>query len=77
MAHQVTVFRRYPLRLGQKINIADGPRRGDWLVIGVSERKVRLRCPVSGREVEWERFCYLVEERSQEEIEVVGVSETT
>lgn len=67
MAQQVKVFQTYPLRVGQKINIADGPRRGDWLVIGVSERKVRLRCPVSGREVEWERFCYLVEERSLEE----------
>jgi hypothetical protein len=65
--HQVVIFREYPLQVGQKINIADGPRRGDWLVIGFSERKMQLRCPVSGREVEWERFCYLVEEREQEE----------
>lgn len=67
MAQQVTVFQTYPLQVGQKIKIADGPRRGDWLVIGLSERKMQLRCPVSGREVEWERFCSLVEERSQEE----------
>jgi len=67
MTHQVTVFQVYPLQVGQKLNIADGPRRGDWLVIGLSERKMQLRCPVSGREVEWERFCYLVEELSQEE----------
>ena len=67
MAQQVTVFQTYPMQVGQKINIADGPRRGDWLVIGLSERKMQLRCPVSGREVEWERFCYLVEERQQEE----------
>ena len=67
MAHQVSVFREYPLQVGQKINIADGLHRGDWLVIGLSERKMKLRCPVSGREVEWERFCYLAEERGQEE----------
>jgi len=67
MSQQVTVFQMYPLQVGQKLNIADGPRRGDWLVIGLSERKMQLRCPVSGREVEWERFCYLVAEREQEE----------
>jgi len=67
MTHQVTVFHPYPLQVGQKINITSGPRRGDWLVIGVDERKMRLRCPVSGREVEWDRFCCLVEEREQEE----------
>ncbi len=64
---QVVIFKEFPLREGQKINIADGRRRGDWLVIGVSERKVKLRCPVSGREVEWDRFCYYVEEREQKE----------
>ena len=55
-------FEPYPLQIGQKIYITNGPRRGDWQVIGLSERKVRLRCPFSGREVEWDRFCYLVEE---------------
>jgi hypothetical protein len=54
---RVTTFRRYPLEDGQKIRILDGPRGGDWLVIGVDERKMRLRCPVSGKEVEWDRFC--------------------
>lgn len=67
MSHQVTVFQIYPLQVGQKIKIADGPRRGDWLVIGLSEQKMRLRCPVSGREVEWDRFCSMVAERKQEE----------
>ena len=64
---QVVIFREFPFREGQKINIADGRRRGDWLVIGVSERKVRLRCPVSGREVEWDRFCYFAGEVAQAE----------
>lgn len=65
--HQVTVFQEYPLTMGEKIHIADGRRRGDWLVIGVDDRKIRLRCPVSGREVEWDRFCYMVAAREQAE----------
>ena len=59
---KVIVFQPYTFRIGQKIYIEGGPRGGDWEVIGLSERKVKLRCPVSGREVEWDRFCYFVEE---------------
>jgi hypothetical protein len=58
----VTIFRPYPFQVGQKIYIEDGPRRGDWEVVGLSDRKVKLRCPLSGREIEWDRFCYFVEE---------------
>ena len=65
--HKVIVFREYPFVAGDKIHVADGCRRGDWLVIGVGERKIQLRCPVSGREVEWEiTFCF-AEERQQTE----------
>jgi len=60
---KVSVFRPYTFSRGQKINIESGPRKGDWEVIGLSERKVRLRCPVSFREFEWDRFCYFVEDR--------------
>lgn len=63
MADQVVFFQRYPFIVGQKIRIEDGPRRGDWEVIGVGEKKVTLRCPVSGIVVEWDRFCYFVAER--------------
>ena len=59
--HAVVVFKQYPFEIDQKICIADGPRAGDWLVIGISERKVKLHCPVSGREFEWDRFCYQAE----------------
>lgn len=59
----ILVFRPFPLSPGQKIRIEGGLRGGDWLVIGVSERKVRLRCPVSFREVEWDQFCFYAEER--------------
>jgi hypothetical protein len=65
-ASEITVFTPYPFEIGQKIRIAGGPRGGDWQVIGLTERKIQLRCPVSGREVEWDRFCYLSDSRQQE-----------
>lgn len=64
MNEPVVVFSRYPFETGQKIHIADGPRKGDWEVIGVSEKKVTLRCPVSGFVAEWDRFCYFTENRN-------------
>jgi hypothetical protein len=66
MADTVIFFRRYPLEAGQKIHIVDGPRKGDWLVTRVDEKKVGLRCPVSGVEVSWDRFCYYSEERDSD-----------
>jgi hypothetical protein len=65
--HEVIVFKGYELEVGQKIHIDDGFRRGDWLVIGVGERKIKLRCPVSGVEIEWEKPFFLAEKRRQEE----------
>ncbi|MBW2467288.1 MAG: hypothetical protein JRF02_08310 [Deltaproteobacteria bacterium] len=65
--NRVTVFKPYPFEVGQKIHIDGGPRGGDWEVIGISERKVKLRCPVSFREFEWIRFCYFVEEQKDRE----------
>jgi len=62
----VTLFEPYPFRIGQKIRITSGKRYGDWEVIGLSETKVKLRCPISFREFEWDRFCYRVEERRGE-----------
>jgi hypothetical protein len=64
--HTVIRFRQYPFEAGQKIFIEDGPRKGDWEVVGAGEKKVTLRCPVSGREVEWARFCYFAEEAESE-----------
>ena len=65
--HHVAMFRPYSFQVGQKINIETGPRKGDWEVIGVSDRKVKLRCPVSLREFEWNRFCYFVEDGEMEQ----------
>ncbi|MBW1718557.1 MAG: hypothetical protein JRJ43_03205 [Deltaproteobacteria bacterium] len=64
MKHNIIIFRPYAFRVGQKIHIEDGSRRGDWEVIGVTERKVKLRCPISQREFEWDCFCYFVEEQN-------------
>ena len=64
--HEVTIFRPYPFRQGQKIRIEGGGRAGDWEIVAVGERKITLRCPISGREFEWDQFCYLVEERGDE-----------
>jgi len=64
---EIIVFKPYPIEIGQKIHIEGGPRGGDWEVIGVSKRKVKLLCPVSFREVEWDRFCYFVEKQEDRE----------
>jgi hypothetical protein len=60
--YKVLIFRPYPLQVGQKIFIESGPRRGDWEVVALGNQKVKLRCPISQREVEWDRFGYFVEE---------------
>ena len=61
---KVVYFEPYPFSVGQKLNIKGGLRKGDWEVIGVSDKKVKLRCPISLREFEWSRFCYFTEEKS-------------
>jgi len=60
--HKVTVFTPFEFHTGQKIHIETGPRKGDWEVVGITEKKVRLKCPVSLREFEWNRFCYQIGE---------------
>lgn len=64
--YDVTLFEPYPFTVGQKIRIEGGKRSGDWEVVGVSDAKVTLRCPISKREFEWHRFCYQVDDRSNE-----------
>ena len=59
---KVIIFRPYPIEVGQKIYIDGGPRKGDWEVIGINEKKVKLRCPITQKEVEWARFCFFVDE---------------
>jgi hypothetical protein len=59
---KVTLFRPYDFGMGQKIHIEGGPRKGDWEVVGMTDRKIKLQCPISFKTFEWNRFCYLVEE---------------
>lgn len=61
MEHQVTVFKPYPFVIGQKININGSRRSGDWEVISMTETKVTLQCPISKKELTWDRFCYFIE----------------
>lgn len=64
--HMVTVFKPFDFEVGQKIRIQGGKRNGDWEVAAVNNAKVTLRCPISGREFEWTRFCYSVDVRENE-----------
>lgn len=61
---KVTFFKPYPFEIGQKIRIEESRRSGDWEVIGLTDKTVSLRCPVSGREFEWTKFCYYVEDKN-------------
>ncbi len=62
MKHDVTLFKPYSFTVGQKIRIEGGRRNGDWEVAAVGEHQVTLRCPISKKEFEWAKFCYLVTE---------------
>ncbi len=61
--HKVTFFKPYPFQVGQKVRIEGSNRNGDWEVVGISERKVTLRCPMSNKEFTWDMFCYCAEEK--------------
>lgn len=63
MKHEITIFKTYPLKRGQKIRIEDHRRAGDWEVASVSEHTVSLKCPISGKVFEWNKFCYHVAEQ--------------
>ncbi len=62
MKHDVTLFKPYSFTVGQKIRIEGGRRNGDWEIVAVGEHKVTLRCPISKKEFEWTKFCYLAAE---------------
>jgi len=63
--HDVTVFSPYPFKVGQKIYIDEGRRKGDWEVVAMDDRKVKLKCPVTLREFEFNRFCYFVKDEKE------------
>lgn len=59
--HNVLIFRPYPFQPGHKIHYG-GPRRGDWEVMEVGSHKIKLRCPVFLWVIEYDYFCFFVEE---------------
>nr|NJM04775.1 hypothetical protein [Desulfobacula sp.] len=63
MEEKITVFKSYPFKKGQKIHIKGTNRAGDWEVLEITDAKVTLRCPVSKKEVCWDRFCYFIEDQ--------------
>ncbi len=67
MEHEVVVFKAYPFKKGQKIRIEElKGRSGDWEVTDVTDKKMTLRCPISKKEVTWDRFCFSATETRQE-----------
>lgn len=62
MKCDVTVFSQYSFKVGQKIRIEGSRRAGDWEIADISEHKITLRCPITGKEFSWNKFCYLIEE---------------
>ena len=63
MDHNVTIFKPYPFKKGQKIRIEGSKRSGDWEVIDLSESAVILQCPISKKEYKWPIFCCHVEDK--------------
>ena len=43
----VLFFKPYPFEVGQKIFIDGGPRKGDWQVVGISDRIQPCSCASS------------------------------
>ncbi|MBT8361917.1 MAG: hypothetical protein KJO32_13275 [Deltaproteobacteria bacterium] len=64
MGYDIAVFKPYPFSVGQKIRIEHSRRAGDWEIAAISEHTVTLRCPISQKEFEWKKFCYLVDEET-------------
>ena len=62
MEQDVAVFKPYAFEIGQKIRIENSRRAGDWEIAAVGEHTVTLRCPISHKEFEWNKFCYLAAE---------------
>ena len=62
---KVSLFKSCPLQEGQKIRIEDSPLEGDWEIIKVSDFKITLRCPITGKELVKDRFLVFHEEREQ------------
>ena len=63
MTDKIRYFKPCPLEKGQKIRIEDSPLEGDWEIVKVSEFKITIRCPISGKELVKDRFLVFSEEK--------------
>ncbi len=61
----ITCLKPYKFTVGEKVNIASGPLRGDWLVIRVDEKSVALQCPVSKKKINWKDTCFEISRNIQ------------
>jgi hypothetical protein len=59
---KVRCFTPCEFKVGEMIYIDGGKRKGDWRVAALDDKNITLRCPMSGREFVWSRFCYQVGE---------------
>lgn len=67
------VFETYPVKPGDRIFINDGPWKGDWDIVEVSDRKVKVKCPFKGDEYEWKRRLFVF--KGEQDLEDVQLSE--
>ncbi|MBF0210288.1 MAG: hypothetical protein HQK68_05305 [Desulfamplus sp.] len=67
MKDDVTIFKPYPFKVGQKMRIDGSGRNGDWEVVDIGTNKMTIRCPISHKELKCDKFCFFVEERANEE----------
>lgn len=65
MEHDYALFEPYPFVVGQKIRIRNSRRGGDWEIVAVGEHTITLHCPITHKEYEWNKFCYLVSEQQK------------
>ena len=66
MQHEVAFFKPYPLKKGQKIRIEDSPLQGDWEIVDVTAFKVRIRCPITKKELTKDRFFFFTETKKDQ-----------
>ena len=62
MGHDVAVFEPYPFCVGQKIRIENSRRAGAWEIAAGGDNTGPLRCPISNKTFDWNKFCDLVAE---------------
>jgi hypothetical protein len=66
MTHEVTFFKPYPLKEGQKIRLDGSPLKGDWEIVKITDFKVTLKCPISKKELVKDRFFFFTHKKEDQ-----------